>query len=112
MNPEPIRKPSIQELQLIKLLVSKSSVVFPPDWEEGLMVRPMLDGGMGSLTLLPKNIIDKGRKLGMYVCEYQFSDADGVVVFASLNIDKEGELFELDMWKTDFNPLIRFPESY
>jgi hypothetical protein len=30
-------------------------------------------------------------------------------VIASLNLDTEGRLFELDAWKTDFNPLVHLP---
>lgn len=47
---------------------------------------------------------------GGQVAEYQFTDADGVEVLASLNVDQDGRPFELDMWKTDFSPLIRIPD--
>ncbi|WP_420885213.1 DUF6984 family protein, partial [Candidatus Symbiothrix dinenymphae] len=36
-------------------------------------------------------------------------DEDGVDVIASLNIDDTGDLYELDIWKTDFSPLIKLP---
>ncbi len=71
----------------------------------------MNDGGMGSLLLFPKGIIKKNRLFGKCVSEYQFTDKDGVEVIASLNVDKNEELFELDVWKTDYSPLICFPEK-
>ena len=36
-------------------------------------------------------------------------DEDGVVVLAALNLDKNGKLFELDLWKVNFNPLETLP---
>lgn len=61
---------------------------------------------MGSLLLLPDGVNKEGRKFGKEVVEHQFKDSDGVVVSASLNIDQNGELFELDIWKTDHSPLL------
>ena len=44
------------------------------------------------------------------MAEIQFTDTDGVEVLASLNLDQDGKPFELDVWKTDFNALIRIPD--
>jgi hypothetical protein len=44
------------------------------------------------------------------VAEAEAKDADGVSVLITINTDKQGKLYELDMWKVDFNPLIRWPE--
>ena len=41
-----------------------------------------------------------------------FTDEDGVKVIASLNVDSDGHLFELDIWKTDFSPLLRIPAEF
>jgi len=46
------------------------------------------------------------------ISEHLFLDVDGVTVIASLNIDKDGNLFELDIWKTDYSPLIKYPDNY
>lgn len=108
---ESSRTPSKQEITLIKLLVDKSTKTFPLGWEDNLSVQPMSDGGMGSLLLLPKGITNQTREFGECISEYQFLDVDGINVIVSLNVDKSGELFELDVWKTDFNPLIRFPKN-
>lgn len=101
------RKLSIQEEKLLELLISKVSVFEKSDkWKKDLTAKPMNDGGMGSLLLLPDGVNEEGGKFGKEVSEHQFKDSDGVVVIASLNIDQNGELFELDIWKTDFSPLL------
>src|SRR5690242_18653640 len=104
------RNPTSQEEALLELLIKKSSIIFPANWKEGLLVRSMEDGGMGSLSLFPKGEIIEGRVLGERVSEFQFTDQDGIEVIASLNIDNNGNLFELDIWKTNFRKLIRLPE--
>ena len=72
-----------------------------------LRVSEMDDGGMGSLQFG-----DRGeRQLSEYVANCSFKDVDGTLVVAGLNIDLDGALFELDIWKTDSSPLIRWPEQ-
>lgn len=104
------RKPTEQELRILELLIKKSSLVLSDNWKDNLLVRPMEDGEMGSLYLFPNGKIIENRILGEQVSEFQFTDIDNVEVIASLNIDDNGELFELDMWKTDFSKLSRFPD--
>jgi hypothetical protein len=106
------RKPTQQEKTLLELLVKKASINLPSDWKDGLLVRSMQDGDMGSLYLFPNGLIKENRLLGKRVSEHRFTDEDGVEVIASLNVDDNGNLFELDIWKTDFNPLIRIPEIF
>lgn len=104
------REPTTQEKKLIELLVSKSSLELPDNWKDRLLVRPMDDGGMGSLYLLPNIESRSTQKLGRRVSEYQFTDLDGIEVLVSLNVDEQGNLFELDIWKTNFSPLVKFPK--
>ncbi|SFT97122.1 hypothetical protein SAMN04489724_3063 [Algoriphagus locisalis] len=99
-----------QESGLLNILVEKAGMALPIDWESQLLVMPMKDDGMGGLLLFPNGEIIEGREFGSQVSEYQYTDCDGVEVIVSLNIDKEGKLFELDVWKTDFSPLRCFPE--
>lgn len=33
-------------------------------------------------------------------------DQDGVDVIATLSLDNYGDLFELDVWKVDFSPVV------
>jgi len=103
------RKPTDIEKDLLKLLINKSSILFPADWENELLVSPMKDGGMGSLYLYPKGTIGTKRTFGKQVSEYQYKDMDGIDVIVSLYLDGDGNLYELDIWKTNFNELISFP---
>lgn len=104
------RKPTIQEEQLLERLVKQSSYPIPIDWRDGITVCSMNDGGMGSLLLFPKGKFMQNRFFGQQVSELQFIDADGVEVMVSLIIDKQGNMFELDIWKTNFERLIRIPD--
>lgn len=104
------RKPTSDELRLIKFLVAESSVKLPNNWESQLTVKSMDDQGMGSLFLFQSN--KNERKFGEQISECTFIDNDGVKVIVSLNVDQYGELFELDIWKVDYTPLIKFPNDF
>lgn len=82
----------------------------PENWKLELLVRSMDDGGMGGLYLFPRGQIIEGRLFGTQISELQFADLDGVQVIASLYLDTNGDLFELDIWKTDFGKLLKFPD--
>ncbi len=107
------RKPTSKELQLIKFLVQRADMIWEPEWDDSLLVEPMNDGGMGSLTLFPdQKSFDVKRIFGRQVADCQFTDNDGIVVLPALYLDEQGNLYELDIWKTDFAPLIDFPDHY
>ena len=104
------REPSVPERRLLTLLAKRASGL-EPDWLEGLRVSNLDDGGMGSLSLFTGGPSKSERILGKKVAEHRFTDADGVEVLATLTVDQDGRPFELDVWKTDFSPLIRIPED-
>ena len=103
------RKPSDEEKRLLDFLINKSSMPFAINWESELYVRSMNDDGMGSLLIIPKNVEKENRIFGRQICEYEYHDSDGIKVIISLNIDKDGDLFEIDIWKTNFEKLISYP---
>ena len=70
----------------------------------------MNDGEMGGLVIFLDNENEQNRLFGEQISEYHFLDEDGIDVIASLNIDNKGNLFELDIWKTDFSKLLKFPD--
>ncbi len=70
----------------------------------------MDDGGMGSLYLSLSGEMITKRLFGDDISECHFFDSDGVYVIVHLNLDKNGDLFELDIWKTDFSRLLKFPD--
>lgn len=74
-----------------------------------MKVQDMADGGMGSIQFdngRPRSPLDYGEQ----IAEAAFQDADGVPVSVTLNADKDGELLEMDVFKADFSPLIRYPD--
>jgi hypothetical protein len=106
-----IRPPLPQELSVITMLAQHGAST--DDLSEtlrNLRVKPMSDGGMGSLLLLPAGCSGSGRILGEVKVSGEFFDTDGVMVSITLNYDKQGQLFELDMWKVDFSPLCSWPD--
>lgn len=41
-----------------------------------------------------------------------FKDADGIPVIVSLNIDKDDCLFELDVWKINFDRVVNYENLF
>jgi hypothetical protein len=69
-------------------------------------VEPLDDGGMGGLRF---GTGAECRRSDRSISMYEFTDTDGVPVIASVLVDSDGNLFELDMWKGDNSPLRQFP---
>ncbi|MBK8997055.1 MAG: hypothetical protein IPM35_15085 [Myxococcales bacterium] len=74
--------------------------------EASVRVRPMPDGGMGSLQFSSETPSPHRHHA---IGAAEFEDDDGVLVLAELTVDQDGQLFELDLWKVDFSPLKRWP---
>ena len=72
-----------------------------------LLVEEMNDGGMGSLKFWSNDI--KKRKMGSEISTITLLDIDGIPLSIAINLDEEGNLYELDIWKVDFSPLKQFP---
>lgn len=105
------RRPTPDELRLLKELAHIAEMGDPDEWLSMLQVQEMDDGGMGSLELVADEPL---QRQNLVVCRaaVQFTDEDGVEVIASLNAAEDGIPFELDIWKTDFSPLIRIPSEF
>jgi hypothetical protein len=61
---------------------------------------------MGSVRFVRK---DGRRAFGSEVARAEYVDGDGILVSIAVNVDQEGDLYEIDFWKTDFSPLRRYP---
>jgi hypothetical protein len=72
-------------------------------------VEPMLDGGMGSLRFGVSTGEKAVPRLGQVFAQGEFNDEDGTPVSFTINLDSDGRLFELDLWRVDFEPLKRLP---
>ena len=103
------REPTAAELRLLRRLAALAPALGSV-WLEGLLVCEMDDGRMGSLKLQVSGRVPSHRAFGSKASEWQFTDKDGVVALSTLYLDAEGVPYELDIWKTDFSPLICLPE--
>jgi len=106
-NMEQIRIINSTEKAVLEFLVTQGSLHLPNGWNQNLLVQQMNDGGMGSFLIFQDaSDIGSTRKFGKQVSEFEFIDDDGVVVLVSLNVDDQNKLFEVDVWKTDYTPVI------
>ena len=107
------RRPTADERRLLLELARIAHIDGPETWLDGLQVREMKDGGMGSLELAvaAQGVIIFGGVV-LSKATVQFADDDGVQVVATLNAHRDGVPFELDVWKTDFTPLKRIPTTF
>jgi hypothetical protein len=110
--PMTLRDLTNDELRLLKHLIILSNNKKLNQQLEKLKVKDMNDSGMGSLLLFPSGEVDHKRDYGQTASEVEFRDADRTVVLASLNLDKNGDLFELDIWKTNFDRLHKIPQEF
>ncbi len=107
------RKLSSDERRLLVALIGRSKCAdLFMDLLDSISVEDMEDGGMGSLSLFVESAPNASRRMKSQASELQFLDADGAVVIASLNISEDGYPFEIDLWKTTFEPLIRIPDDF
>lgn len=103
------RKLRKEEVDLIAVIVRDSP------WAEQVvqslprqLVKDMPDGGMGSLRF--KAADGRDHRFGKEIGEVVFTDQDGIMASATVNLDNNDQLFELDIWKTDSSPLKRYPQ--
>jgi len=75
------------------------------------LVEPMADGGMGSLRFYGSNVSQSNRRMSEAIVQGEFNDRDGMLVSFTINLDNNGNLFELDLWRVDFEPLQRLPSQ-
>jgi|HubBroStandDraft_1064217.scaffolds.fasta_scaffold596272_2 hypothetical protein len=104
--PRPLRE---EEAALVRKLLANT-----PDADKtcrelsNALVQDMSDGGMGSIRFYRRS--SKKRMFGGEIGEGSFRDSDGALVSVTLNADQFGDIFELDLWKVDFSPLVRYPD--
>jgi len=106
----PLRQLHDEELAMLRKMIEGTSLQAKIEpYIYGARVQDMPDGGMGSIKFhsgRPRSELEYGRQ----VAEAAFKDADGVAVSATLSVDKAGYPFELDIFKADGSPLVRYPD--
>jgi hypothetical protein len=95
---------------LVRLLQGKPESLHFIDQLNGLKVAEMSDGGMGSLSLVPQNLQGMSRSFGRQLVLGEYTDSDGISISFAVNVDSQGQLFELDVWKVNFTPLLAWPD--
>jgi hypothetical protein len=105
-----LRKLTVEELSRIaKLLNGKQETKLYIDSLQELSAKEMNDGGMNSLLLVPNNLATSDRRFGKRIASGEFLDKDGALVSIVLNVDQQDFLFEFDVWKVDFTPVLEWP---
>jgi len=102
------RKLTQSEIDLISWMIKdKTEAQYIVPKLNTLMVEEMDDGGMGSLRV----VSEENRVFLKDLAEVELYDQDGVLLFISVYLDNNNDFFELDVWKADYSPLIKFPDS-
>lgn len=101
-----IRNIRNNEKEIINFLLDKVSLS-ELKIQETVLVEDLNDGLMGSIQFVNKS--SNNRKYDKRLIEVEYVDSDNIPVYISLTVDNNKELYELDIWKTDFNPLIEYP---
>ncbi len=97
------------EIAFVTSLLEKSSLkLLGHEALSHIYVEDADDGGMGGLIFISGK---QGRKLGRDIASREFTDQDGTKVIATLSLDNFGDLYELDVWKTDFSRLLSSPQN-
>lgn len=101
------RNISSQEIGLIRKILEDVGLALPLP-PTGTQIRPLPDGDMGSFSF------DLGdtRSYSSTVGHLTFLDSDGKRVLATLHLDGAGDLYELDLLKSDFSPVETIPSSF
>ena len=96
------------EQGLVLCLLKESKIQLNINVKE-VKVIDMEDGGMGSLYFVNDKPWQK-RLFGKCISEKTFVDIDEMGISITLNVDKDGDLFELDIWRYDYKPLKKYPQ--
>ena len=101
------RSLTIPEKNFLRELLRTISL--PTENIDEIKVKPLNDEGMGSLFIISDKK-EEDRKFEGVLFQQQFVDVDEVPILVTLHADQYGDLFELDIWKADFSPVIKYPQ--
>ena len=102
-----MRKLTEEERDLIVyLLEDKEGVEHIISELPDFFIEEMNDGGMGSLRFRSSKV---SRLFGRQIAEISLLDEDMVPVSFAVFLDKDGDIYEFNVFKADFSPLKKFP---
>lgn len=103
---KPNRRITDLEFKVLEYLINLAKFSRHID-NDKLSVRSLADGEMGSFLIFEHpNLLEEQRMFGAQISEFQYIDDDDIPVIVSLNVDNNGNLFELEVWKVDYSPVI------
>lgn len=103
-----MRKPTPDELRLLYATAASDSLG-DPSWVAEVRVESMDDGGMGSLRLVVADDQPPDLSSVSIASDVRFKDEDGVDVLVTLYVTPDGVPREMDIWKTNFAPVVAVP---
>ena len=108
MNKRPL---TADETDLLNLLLSHKKPQYTGlETRFSNSVTTLDDGAMGSFLFSSDTNETRPLKI-IPIAEHLFHDKDGVPVLATLYSYSDGQLYELDIWKADFSPLLAYPDK-
>jgi hypothetical protein len=99
------RSLSANELELLKFMLSGKEHEHLLNGVKSLRVTELTDSNMGSIRFV--SLLNERRASCLDRAE--FRDVEGSNINVAINADQTGELYEIDIWKYDFTPVIKFP---
>ncbi len=103
------RKINTHEVKIVQKIAGDAGFNIPDDLSE-FDVLELNDEGMGSIAFIREEKPYDDRRFGGEIGGLDYKDSDGIDIHMHLYIDEEGYLYELDVWKVNFEPRISYPE--
>lgn len=108
MNKRPM---TVDETDLLNLLLSNKKPQYARlETRFSNSVTTLDNGAMGSFLFSSDTNETRPLKI-IPIAEYLFHDKDGIPVLVTLYSYSDGQLYELDIWKADFSPLLAYPDK-
>ena len=96
---------STNELELLEFMLSDKKHEHLLNGAISLWITELPDGNMGSIRFV--SLLNERKASCLEQAE--FRDVEGSNINVAINADQSGALFEIDIWKYDFTPVIEFP---
>jgi hypothetical protein len=94
-----------EERKIIQFLLEKTGAT-EAEYSISAVVEEYEGSHMGSINLNNPNTDLYDSDL----IQAEYTDADKIPVVLSLTKDKNGQLLDLDFWKSDFSALVQYPK--
>lgn len=103
------RKINDHEVKIVQKIAGDAGFELPDNLSQ-FDVLELNDEGMGSIAFIREEKSYEDRTFGGAIGKLDYKDSDGIDILMQLNIDEEGFLYELDVWKVNFEPRNSYPD--